>query len=74
MKHHWQLHRTLLPVPAHRHRWDQAYQALLRWTLPAPRDPSPCVTVPSSTHKEVSHACRDLYPRFDQQSGPTTDH
>lgn len=46
MKHSWRLRRTLIPQPDVQLRWDQAYQALLRWSIPPSLPPPALFQVP----------------------------
>ncbi len=46
MKHSWRLRRTLIPQPDAQLRWDQAYQALLRWSIPPSLPPPQVAQIP----------------------------
>lgn len=46
MKHSWRLRRTLIPQPEAQLRWDQAYQALLRWSIPPSLPPPQVAQIP----------------------------
>ena len=64
MKRQWHVRRQVVAHPDGQRRWDQAYQALLRWTwaemLPPQSTPSNQMMI-----LEVDHACSSVCPGFD---------
>ncbi len=60
---HWQIARSTLPRPDGAHRWDLAYQFLLRWAMEAEAG-SALASLPQP--QEESHGNCPVCPRLDQ--------
>ncbi len=67
---HWQIARSTLPRPDGAHRWDLAYQFLLRWAMEAEagKPPAPC-----PQPQEESHGNCPVCARFDQPPAADPD-
>jgi hypothetical protein len=71
MKRQWRIRRHLLATPDGQRRWDRAYQALLRWT-----EPAPVLLVATSEHArgEVRHARSGVCASVHAAAGASADH
>ena len=72
MKRQWQVRHQVVEHPDGQRRWDQAYQAVLRWTQSdvAPSQLSPVNLVITS---EVDHACSSVCASVDPAPGAGPD-
>ncbi len=71
MKRSWTIRRQPKVAPDAQHRWDRAFQTLLRCTSP---DPPPTRAAPAASHKEeVEHESRTICTCLDQPSGALTN-
>jgi hypothetical protein len=72
MKRQWHVRREAMERPDAQARWDQAYQAILRWSLENERGHEQ-VSAPSANGKEEYHESGGLRPGLDLQAGQTPD-
>src|SRR5918993_3686053 len=69
MKRQWHLHREAMERPDARQRWDQAYQAILQWSLENEQARAPS----ANGKKEEYHEGGGVRPGLDLQAGQTPD-
>src|SRR4051794_11357391 len=72
MKHTWTPRRHFVPPALPHRRVDQAYQRLLRWTLPPTG--SPPTASRSAPNQEVHDASRFICPGLQPTPGPDPNH
>ena len=68
MKRRWHVRREAMERPDARQRWDQAYQAILQWSLEYEQ-----ARVPRANGEEEYHEGGGIRPGFDLQAGQTPD-
>jgi hypothetical protein len=68
MKRRWHVRREAMERPDARQRWDQAYQAILQWSLENEQ-----ARAPRANDEEVYHESGGLRPGLDLQAGQTRD-
>jgi hypothetical protein len=69
MKRQWHLHREAMERPDARQRWDQAYQAILQWSLENEQ-----ARAPKANGKEEYLESGGLRPGLDLQAGQARDY
>ncbi len=74
MNQPWRIRRTLVPVPEASRHWDQAYQALLRWSRPCLVDPFPRRGHDRPYLPEVSDVYRPVRAGLDRSPSPRPNH
>ena len=73
MHRNWKIHRHLIETPDALHRWDRAYQLLLRWGAAA-TEHAGCTDSNASAHmQEVRDEPRHLRPGLDAPASPDAD-
>ena len=68
MKRRWHLRREAIERPDARQRWDQAYQAILQWSLENEQ-----ALAPKANGKEEYHEGSSVRPSFDLSAGQARD-
>ena len=68
MKRRWYVHREAMERPDGRQRWDQAYQAILQWSLEYEQ-----ARVPRANDEEEYHEGGGICPGLDLQAGQARD-
>jgi hypothetical protein len=68
MRRRWHVRREAMERPDARQRWDQAYQAILRWSLENERARSL-----RTNNEEEYHEGGGIRTGFDLQAGQTRD-
>lgn len=69
MKQEWTVHRRTVQQADGQHRWDLAYQCLLRWAQTARQE-----TLSVQTQQEAHHESSDLRSGIDTAAGAGPDH
>ena len=69
MKRRWHLRREAMERPDARQRWDQAYQAILQWSLENEQARAPS----ANGKKEEYHEGGGVRPGLDLQAGQAPD-
>jgi hypothetical protein len=72
MKRQWRVRREVVERPDARQRWDQAYQAILQWSLQNEQTRAPGANA-SAIGKEEYHEGGGIRPGLDLQAGQTPD-
>lgn len=72
MKRRWHVYREAVERPDARQRWDQAYQAILRWSLENEQARAPR-TKASVNGKEEYHESGGICPGLDLSAGQARD-
>src|SRR5215210_85863 len=72
MKRWWRVHRQTVKRPDARQRWDQAYQAILQWSLENEQTRAPGANA-SANGKEEYHEGGGIRPSLDLQAGQARD-
>ena len=70
MKRRWQVRREAMERPDARQRWDQAYQAILQWSLENEQARTPGA---SENSKEEYYESGGIRPGLDLSAGQTPD-
>ncbi len=73
MHRHWKIHRHLIEAPDALHRWDRAYQLLLRWGAAAAPPSERAVLDAGVHHQEVANELCYLRPGLDTTASPDAD-
>ena len=68
MKRWWRVHRQTVKRPDARQRWDQAYQAILQWSLENEQ-----ARVPRANDEEEYHEGGGIPPGLDLPAGQAPD-
>ena len=68
MKRRWHLRREAMERPDGRQRWNQAYQAILQWSLEYEQ-----ARVPRANGEEEYHEGGGIRPGLDLKAGQTRD-
>jgi hypothetical protein len=68
MKRQWRVRREAVERPDARQRWDQAYQAIVQWSLQNEQ-----TRAPGAKGKEEYHEGGGIRPSFDLQAGQAPD-
>ena len=68
MRRRWHLRREAMERPDGRQRWDQAYQAILQWSLENEQ-----ARAPRANYEEEYHEGGGIRPGLDLQAGQTRD-
>ena len=69
MKRRWHVRREAVERPDARQRWDQAYQAILQWSLENEQE----LALRGANGEEEYHEGGGLRPGLDLQAGQTRD-
>jgi anti-sigma factor RsiW len=69
MKRRWHVRREAMERPDARQRWDQAYQAILQWSLENEHARAPR----ANDEEEEYHEGGGIRPGLDLQAGQTPD-
>lgn len=72
MKHRWHVRRQVVERLDARQRWDQAYQAILQWSLENEQTRAPS-TNPSANGKEEYYESGGIRSGLDLSAGQTRD-
>lgn len=70
MKRQWHVHREAVELPDARQRWDQAYQAILRWSLENEQARAPSA---NANGKEEYHESGGICSGLDLSAGQAPD-
>jgi hypothetical protein len=73
MKRQWRVRREAVERPDAQGRWDQAYQAILRWSLENERGHEQALA-PGANSKEEYHEGGGVRSGLDLQAGQARDH
>ena len=73
MHRHWKIHRHLIEAPDALHRWDRAYQLLLRWGAAATPQAGSAASAASTNQQEVCDAAGHLRAGVHATASPDTD-
>jgi hypothetical protein len=71
MRRRWHLRREAMERPDARQRWDQAYQAILQWSLENEQARAP--RAKEEEEEEEYHEGGGIRPGLDLQAGQTRD-
>ena len=73
MRRRWHLRREAMERPDARQRWDQAYQAILQWSLENEQEAHEQPCAPSADGKEEYHEGGGVRKGLDLQAGQAPD-
>ena len=74
MMKRWRVHRETVKRPDARQRWDQAYQAILQWSLENEQEEGhEQARAPSANGKEEYHEGGGVRPGLDLSAGQARD-